>query len=416
MQFYMKTFKYDLLLVILLFLLPLALMTGPFIPDLSISISSLMFIVFIISRKELHIFQNKYFFFYSLWVTYLIARSFLSENIFLSLEASLFYFRFIIFSSLMYYLLNKYYQFKYMLFFSILLAIIFIVLTSFHQFFFNENIFTDVFKTQKDSFHLRLKGPMFQSVLGSYLIRFLPILLSLYFMCDFKKTSIYLILILFTFLASILIILTGERNSFLLLFVFFVFIFVNKYLNFFYRIILIISLLSTILFSFILLPSLKFRFQQTIFQFNFFNENILIENIYFKYFSNSFLLFKKNIFFGVGPKLFRESFSNYLHIINDSCSTSPHNTYFQLLAEIGIFGTIPFILFFLYVLINQLKLVFLNTKSNINSYNSKYFILLAILLNFFPFSVAGNFFNNYISIIYYYPIGILLFILGNKKL
>ncbi len=412
----MKTFKYDLLLVILLFLLPLALMTGPFIPDLSISISSLMFIVFIISRKELHIFQNKYFFFYSLWVTYLIARSFLSENIFLSLEASLFYFRFIIFSSLMYYLLNKYYQFKYMLFFSILLAIIFIVLTSFHQFFFNENIFTDVFKTQKDSFHLRLKGPMFQSVLGSYLIRFLPILLSLYFMCDFKKTSIYLILILFTFLASILIILTGERNSILLLFVFFVFIFVNKYLNFFYRIILIISLLSTILFSFILLPSLKFRFQQTIFQFNFFNENILIENIYFKYFSNSFLLFKENIFFGVGPKLFRESCSNYLHIINDSCSTSPHNTYFQLLAEIGIFGTIPFILFFLYVLINQLKLVFLNTKSNINSYNSKYFILLAILLNFFPFSVAGNFFNNYISIIYYYPIGILLFILGNKKL
>ena len=136
MQFYMKTFKYDLFLVILLFLLPLALMTGPFIPDLSISISSLMFIVFIISRKELHIFQNKYFFVYSLWATYLIARSFLSENIFLSLEASLFYFRFIIFSSLMYYLLNKYYQFKYMLFFSILLAIIFIVLTSFHQFFF----------------------------------------------------------------------------------------------------------------------------------------------------------------------------------------------------------------------------------------------------------------------------------------
>ena len=257
---------------------------------------------------------------------------------------------------------------------------------------------------------------MFQSVLGSYLIRFLPILLSLYFMCDFKKKSIYLILILFTFLASILIILTGERNSILLLFVFFVFIFVNKYLNFFYRITLIISLLSTILFSFILLPSLKFRFQQTIFQFNFFNENIFIENIYFKYFSNSFLLFKENIFFGVGPKLFRESCSNYLHIINDSCSTSPHNTYFQLLAEIGIFGTIPFILFFLYVLINHLKLVFLNTKSNINSYNSKYFILLAILLNFFPFSVAGNFFNNYMSIIYYYPIGILLFILGNKKL
>ena len=110
------------------------------------------------------------------------------------------------------------------------------------------------------------------------------------------------------------------------------------------------------------MPSLKFRFQQTIFQFNFFNENIFIENIYFKYFSNSFLLFKENIFFGVGPKLFRESCSNYLHIINDSCSTSPHNTYFQLLAEIGIFGTIPFILFFLYVLINHLKLVFFKYK------------------------------------------------------
>ena len=119
-QSYIETFKYDLIFIFLLSLIPAALITGPLIPDLLVSLSSLIFIIFIISRKELHLFNNKYFYFYSLWIIYLLARSFFSENMLLSLEASFFYFRFIIFSILIFYLLNKYYQFKYILFFSIL--------------------------------------------------------------------------------------------------------------------------------------------------------------------------------------------------------------------------------------------------------------------------------------------------------
>ena len=168
--------------------------------------------------------------------------------------------------------------------------------------------------------------------------------------------------------------------------------------------------------SYLLMPSLKFRVQQTILQFNFYNENIFYENVYFRYFHNAFLIFKENIYFGVGPKLFRDSCAKYLHLIPDSCSTSPHNIYIQLFAEIGIIGTIPLLLFALYVLGVLLKMVFLHTKLDTRLYNAKYFILMAILLNIIPFSIAGNFFNNYMSIIYYYPIGIFLFILKSEKL
>jgi len=419
MQSYIETFKYDLIFIFLLSLIPAALITGPLIPDLLVSLSSLIFIIFIISRKELHLFNNKYFYFYSLWIIYLLARSFFSENMLLSLEASFFYFRFIIFSILIFYLLNKYYQFKYILFFSIIITITFIVLVSYHQFFFGSNIFSHwsgVYMVTTYNFHARLSGPMFEPILGGFLIRFLPVVISLYFICDFKKTFIYIMMIFLIFLSSILIILTGERNSILLLFIVIIFILLNKYLNFYYRIVLIILAPLIGLLSYLLLPSLKFRVQQTIFQFNFFNENIFVENVYFKYFHNAFLIFKENIFFGVGPKLFRDSCAKYLHLIPDSCSTSPHNTYIQLLAEIGIIGTIPLLLFALYIIGNLLKMVFLHTNLDTKFYNAKYFILMAILLNIIPFSVAGNFFNNYMSIIYYFPIGIFLFIIKNKKL
>ena len=50
-------------------------------------------------------------------------------------------------------------------------------------------------------------------------------------------------------------------------------------------------------------------------------------------------MFLDNPIFGVGPKLFRIFCDDQKYNIDrDTCSTHPHNTYIQILAETGIIG------------------------------------------------------------------------------
>ena len=80
---------------IILLLLPFSIISGPFLSDLSISIMGLIFIYLSISRKEFFYYKNYFFFIlFIIWCIYLIIRSLLSENIYLSLQSSLFHFRF----------------------------------------------------------------------------------------------------------------------------------------------------------------------------------------------------------------------------------------------------------------------------------------------------------------------------------
>ena len=46
----------------------------------------------------------------------------------------------------------------------------------------------------------------------------------------------------------------------------------------------------------------------------------------------------------VGPKIFRELCEEKYNINEDSCSTHPHNTYIQILAEMGLIGFSVFLI------------------------------------------------------------------------
>ena len=89
------------------------------------------------------------------------------------------------------------------------------------------------------------------------------------------------------------------------------------------------------------------------------------------------------------------------------CSTHPHNTLMQILAETGFVGFIFYIfgLFFVFFKIIQYRKKFDN--------HPKIFCFLscsvAIIINLFPFLPNGNFFNNWMLIINYYYIGLYLF-------
>ena len=79
-------------------LLPFFLVTGPFFSDLSIVIIGSIYLLILIKEK---IYKNNYYstiiYIFSFFYLYLIICSLFSSNILLSLESSLFYFRFIFF-------------------------------------------------------------------------------------------------------------------------------------------------------------------------------------------------------------------------------------------------------------------------------------------------------------------------------
>lgn len=96
----------------------------------------------------------------------------------------------------------------------------------------------------------------------------------------------------------------------------------------------------------------------------------------------------------------------------DGCNTHPHNYYLQLLAEIGIFGFIFLLTFFLYLIYEFTKKIkkFLYNKTRYNNHEISYIILLLGLLIFLlPLLPTGNFFNNWISIIFYSYLGLLFY-------
>jgi O-antigen ligase len=130
-------------------------------------------------------------------------------------------------------------------------------------------------------------------------------------------------------------------------------------------------------------------------------------------------MFKDKPFFGHGPNTFRKLCFNPEYIVSEhSCTTHPHNSYIQLLAETGIFGFLVLLFAFFYFLkkyiLKLFNILFSKYKKNKLSLNN--FIEINFLINIFPLSTAGNFFNNWTSIIYYFPLGFYLYYRNKIKI
>ena len=104
------------------------------------------------------------------------------------------------------------------------------------------------------------------------------------------------------------------------------------------------------------------------------------------------------------------SYLNYLNRNNKiTCSTHPHNTYLQILSEIGIFGFLIIFFFFIKTLYENIKIIIFSKNLN-NIDMCYYFLNLGIIINLFPLIPSGNFFNNWLSLIMFYPLGYWFFI------
>jgi O-antigen ligase len=252
-------------------------------------------------------------------------------------------------------------------------------------------------------------------ILGSYLSRFFPILFGLFIFVDqIKKSKLLLCFVTLIFIfAEGLIFLSGERLAlfFMNLSAIFIILMIKHYRV--YRFWTYVASITLIVLLFNLFPSSKERFlDQTIHDFTRNTEDTLyiFSKPHNDMYITAYRLFLDNKYLGVGPRQFRKECDK--HAVSEySCETHPHNTYMELLSEAGIISfSIIFFIFLLicYYSIKHIFLKFVKNKKNYYFNDLEICLLSAILISLWPFSPSGSFFNNWMSIVYYFPIGIFL--------
>ena len=397
--------------------MPALLISGPFLSDLGLSLVALLFLINSVKNNLKKYYNNYFLKLFLLFCFILIISSLLSDNIFPSLKNSLFYFRFGIFSLCFWYLLDKNEKIIKYLFLSTLICFSSLIIDGYIQYIFGKNILgTELYNQYRVSSFFGS-----ELILGSYLARFFPLLFGLFIFLDqVKKSKLTLFFITIIFILSEgLIFLSGERLAlfFMNLSTIFIILMLKKYKA--YRFWTYLVSISLIILLMTIFPNSKERFiDQTINDFTrgtLQNDNDLDDKLYIfskphtHMYGTAYNIFLDNKLFGVGPRQFRNECDNY-RIGEYSCETHPHNTYMELLSEGGIFAfLIVFSVFILICFISIKHLVFKllkNKKEIINDF--EVCLISSILISLWPLSPSGSFFNNWMSIVYYFPVGILL--------
>ena len=409
-----------------LFLLPVAIISGPFLSDLFLIIIDLWFLHKIITDKTI---QEKYiknylFYFFLLFNFYLVLVSLNSENTLISLKSSFFYFRFYLFAFAIWFIFDNYKITVKYFYYSICCAIVLIVLSAQYDLI----IIKDFFRNINPSLgELNRVSGFFgdELIMGGVLKTFFVIFLVLFnYFNFFQKKNINIISILILlWIVSFTILISGERTSIFtyLCFCLFAGLILKKKIDL-VKIILISSILMILLF----LSFDKLRERIIGDTFKQITNNELIEDSYgnkfklnkdkFTYLSihhdaharTAIKMFLAKPLIGHGPNNFRNICKEYEYN-QFSCTTHPHNIYLQLLSETGLIGACFLIFAVMYFILIIIK----NFKKDKNS--SLKILLIYLLIYFIPFVPSGNFFNNAVNINFYLFIGIFLMLMDRSK-
>ena len=398
---------------ILLYLLPAALISGPLIADIILSVIALIFI-FLSARERLwKYYKNNFFYIFSAFYFYILFRTLLSEDSSLALTNSLFYFRFGIFSLAVWYLIDNNSDLIKKFFFFLSITLFILIFDAFIQIIFGQNLFGMEMDSGMGWRYSGLFGD--EAILGSYLSKILPLYLATMFFSNIKTKFLnYIFFAIFVFGFG-LIYMSGERTAFFVTLITFILIFImleEKKIKIIFGTFLISGALL-IIGSSIVNKDFKTRMiDQTLEQIGVMDKN-------FKFFSTahqshyqiSMNMFWDNPVFGKGPKTFRKYCSDKKFKVEfeASCSTHPHNYYVQMLAETGLLGFTFLVLAFFYVC-KEYFLHKFNSLFHKKKYLSDYEILLlsCFFISLWPIAPSGNIFNNWLSIIMYLPLGFYL--------
>ena len=401
---------------IIVCLIPFSAIFSIFILDFSLLVLSISFITRCFKEKNYSFFINKFSFFFSIFYLYIFIRYIFRDTDYNSFNSVFFYFRYGLYVISIYFFLSKIKNLEKMFLNSVLCAITIIVIDSIIQYLFGHNIlgYQIIDNNRLSSFFGE------ESILGSFLLKFLPFIYLIASQSLKNKSKLVFTMLLIA-ISDVIIFLSGERASFIMMvFLTIYFIFMFKNLRFL-RTILITFTSIIIIYIFLNSENVSQRYLKTLDEFskseNYTNNQILdkklintkfyiISPTHHNYFLTSINMFKDNKIFGQGPRSFRYLCDKDKYKINIySCSTHPHNYYIQVLAELGLIGFIFLLVFYLYIC-RKIFLIILYSNKKDNSY--LICILAFFLINLWPITSTGNFFNNWLSILIYMPFSFLL--------
>lgn len=399
-------------------LLPVLIITGPFLPDFSLSIISIFFLILTVKNKNFNIYNNLYFKIFILFYFYIVLVSIFSDNLKLSIETSIFYIRFGIFALAICYILennNSIIGNIKIIFVSLYLILFF---DTIYQLIVGKNIIGLTY-INLDNFRLTSFFGK-NEVLGSYIARFYPFVLSIFFLDAYKnKKKINKFLIFFITIISICtVIMSGERTALFLIVISCLLLALSiiSLRKYFALGMIVASIFFLLLINFD--QRIKERMVNSVkSQLGVNTERIVVfSKIYESHYKIAYNMFKEKPLFGHGVKMFRDYCAKPQNFVSEAaCTTHPHNTYMQLLAETGLVGFV-LVLFIFLTLLYVLFKNFLNVtfKNNQIFSNHKLCLYIFYFVTLFPLAPSGNFFGNWLSVIYYIPAGLLIYIRKEK--
>ena len=406
----MNNFKYSestLINLIISSIIPF-LILGPFFPDLIISISALFFLFHILKNNDFYYLNKKPFLIFLFFCLTSIIISLEADNISLSIKSSLFYFRIGLFSCFIWYLIEKDKNILTYFYYSLILCFSILVVDGYFQYFTGTNMVgLKLLENRVSSFF----GD--ELIMGSYLSRLFPLLFALFLVKKKFKFEIYFIGLLFI-LVDVLIFMSGERSAFfyLNLSTVFIIILIKEYQKF--R--LITFIIAIVCISILSLNSSKLgdrMFKEPAKNMGLIKSSekpTIFTPQHDSLIRTAFNMYKDKPLLGHGPKMFRILCKNEKYATGITpCMTHPHNFYIQLLAETGIIGFLFLFSTLIYVIsaaLIQIKSIILKQKRPFTDY--QICLLAGMLITVWPFSPNGNFFNNWLMIVYSLPVGFYL--------
>ena len=385
------------------------LIWGPFVPDLIVSLSSLVFLIYIFKDKLFFYFNKKPLIIFFIFCTYcILVSAFVAKDMMLSFESSLFYFRIGVFSCLIWYLLEQDKKMLNYFYYALVISFLALIVDGYIQFFTGTNIVG-----------LSKEGDRISSffgdelIMGSYLSRLFPLLFALFMAKEKKKLETYFMTLFFLLICS-LVLISGERAAFFLFCLSFVFIviFMKGYVKL--RLVLSVGFVIVVIIFISSFNQVKNRMisdpASTI-------TKSIFTQAHDSLIKTAYNMFLDKPIFGHGPKMFRvicknEKYAEGIH----SCDIHPHNFYVQLLAETGIIGFSFLFSAFAYVLYcayRQFKSMVLRQKRYLTDY--QVCLLAGILITVWPLTTNGNFFHNWLMIVYSLPVGFYLHSIYGKN-
>jgi len=186
-------------------LLPIFFISGPAIPDIVITSVAIIFLCYSIYNKKIYLFKDYVIYYLFIIFLYLNFNSFFSDYIYVSFKYSIGFFRIIIFSVALYFILTKNKKLIRNFYYCFLGCVIFLFLDSSLQSITGSNIFG--YKPEQNSRMTSLF--LDEQIMGSYISRLLPLVIGLFYMFNKNKSLIFFLILI----SGVIVFLSGERVS-----------------------------------------------------------------------------------------------------------------------------------------------------------------------------------------------------------